>query len=154
MEAPSDTLFLGGLPPDVVSEELEKIFNNCVGFVSCRLRKDRNNRSAAHICVLPVLSANLRLLSCQCHELQQPIDMCSAHLCVLLDCVCEGVRAAGSRFSSRFLVCVSFIRTNWQCSLLLLYCLQPSWVLLSSQTTTPQAEQKSSTITTTAEAIH
>eukprot|EP00953_Heterococcus_sp_UTEX-ZZ885_P031462 16507-Heterococcus_DN1.PRE.1 len=43
MEAPSDTLFLGGLPPDVVSEELEKIFNNCVGFVSCRLRKDRNN---------------------------------------------------------------------------------------------------------------
>jgi RNA recognition motif-containing protein len=49
MEAPSDTLFLGGLPPDVVSEELEKIFNNCVGFVSCRLRKDRNNRSAAYM---------------------------------------------------------------------------------------------------------
>jgi RNA recognition motif. (a.k.a. RRM, RBD, or RNP domain) len=102
MEAPSDTLFLGGLPPDVVSEELEKIFNNCVGFVSCRLRKDRNNRSAAHMCVLPVLSANLKLLSCQRHELQHVV-------CVLLEYVNEGVRAAGSRFSSCFLVLVSII---------------------------------------------
>jgi RNA recognition motif. (a.k.a. RRM, RBD, or RNP domain) len=125
MEAPSDTLFLGGLPPDVVSEELEKIFNNCVGFVSCRLRKDRNNRSAAHLCVLPVLSANLRLLSCQCHELQQAIDFVFS--ASLLECAKKGVRAAGSRFSSCFLVLVRFIRAKWQCSLLLPYCLQPSW---------------------------
>eukprot|EP00904_Undaria_pinnatifida_P002986 jgi/Undpi1/12689/HiC_scaffold_6.g02357.m1 len=46
-ESPSSCLFVSDLPSDITEKELERLFNGCHGFDSCRVRKDKNEHTGA-----------------------------------------------------------------------------------------------------------